>query len=84
MGLVIMVTMGARKGGQEVGVVQMNVVIIIVIGVTQVHLGGDIAHDRDEVQLVVLQHLSCVTSQVDHMMLAVTIIHIHNREWNIL
>ena len=70
-----MVTMGARKGGQEVGVVQMNV-IIIVIGVTQFHLGGDIAHDRDEVQLVVLQHLSCVTSQVDHMMmLAVTITH---------
>lgn len=43
-----MVTMGARKDGQEVGVAQMNV-IIIVIGVTQVHLAGDIAHDHDEV-----------------------------------
>ena len=44
-----MVTMGARKGGQEVGVVQMNVIIITIVGVTQVHLAGDIAHDRDEV-----------------------------------
>ena len=44
-----MVTMEVKKGEQEAGVAQMNVIIIIV-DITQARLTGDIVHGhRDEV-----------------------------------